>query len=127
MGMQKIIPYKYIPNSITPSQREEYNNLIDQIKHMELTMQVQIHAIHDLASKTYQLTPPVISKRDAIEAFTSAVNKEGTMLNKYPADYSLVLIGNYDDNTGTLTPVQHEIITTAPAVKEHKNATIQNE
>lgn len=43
------------------------------------------------------------SKGEAIRSFTEAVNDPGKTFGKYAIDYSLVSLGQWDDNTGLFT------------------------
>lgn len=49
----------------------------------------------------------------AIRDFGHAVKDPTSQLNKSPSDFSLLLIGSFDDETGVVTPVQQKILAQA--------------
>lgn len=65
------------------------------------------YTVHDTKSHSYG--PPMFFRHaaEAMRAFEQAANDEGTMLHKYPSDYELVRIGNYNDEHGILTTEDH--------------------
>lgn len=67
-------------------------------------MKLQVYSVFDAAVKAY--LPPfyVRAKGEAIRSFASAVNSSESAISKHKGDYTLFLIGEYDDSTGLLTP-----------------------
>lgn len=66
-------------------------------------MITQIFAIYD--SKAGQFFNPnfYINRATALRAFTDLVNDSSKPFIKHPADYTLMHIGEYDDETGKIT------------------------
>lgn len=46
----------------------------------------------------------------AIRDFAHAVRDPASVLSKSPEDFSLILLGSFDDETGVITPLQHKIL-----------------
>lgn len=53
----------------------------------------------------------------AKRAFSGACNDPSTMLYKHPEDFSLYLLGEFDDESGAVTPVQPENLGLAASYK----------
>lgn len=49
----------------------------------------------------------------AIRALTDLVNDPSTSISRHPADYTLIEIGTYDDETGVLSAAPHQAHVTA--------------
>jgi hypothetical protein len=62
-------------------------------------------------SKIGSYSKPVFlrSKGEAIRAVTSEVQSKESELSKYPADFTLFEVGEYDDDTGTMIPAAANI------------------
>ena len=67
-------------------------------------MKVSIYSVYDSKAEAY--LQPFFSQSNgtAIRAFEQAVNGE-TEFSKYPADFTLFKIGEFSDESATLTPV----------------------
>jgi hypothetical protein len=68
-------------------------------------MTQKIYSIHD--AKAEYFTQPFFKKThgEAERDFTQLVNDEKSQLHKFPEDYDLYYLGEYDDNTGKMTPI----------------------
>lgn len=75
-------------------------------------MKFAIVAIKDAKADVFSHPMAFQSKGQAIRSFADQVNTEGEHFYKHPEDYSLWLVGEYDDNTATLIP-------TASGAPEH--------
>ncbi len=66
----------------------------------------KIFCIHDQPAKAY--LPPMIMHQVgmAIRAFGDAVNDKTHAFSRNPADYTLIEIGTYDDETAKIAPVE---------------------
>ena len=61
-------------------------------------------SVYDCKSAVYG-SPMVFSTRgEAIRSFDSGVKDSKTMLYKYPADFTMHVLGEFDDNCGKLLP-----------------------
>ena len=67
---------------------------------------MKIFSVHDSKAEAY--LPPIYFKTsaEAIRAFESSVQDEKTQFNKYASDYTLVELGLFDENSGTITTSQ---------------------
>ncbi|AZL82695.1 nonstructural protein [Apis mellifera associated microvirus 24] len=75
-------------------------------------MNYKLFSVRDAKSEIFH--PPwfKLTHGEAERDFRSAVNDEKTNLNKYPEDYDLYYVGEYDDNSGRFSPLdtpQHVI------------------
>lgn len=81
-----------------------------------------LYSIHD--SKAEQYAPPFLARNngEATRMFSQAVNNrdDQNMLNKYAEDYTLVYIGEFNNETGVITcdPEIMETVARARNVKE---------
>ena len=68
-------------------------------------MKIEAYSIYDNQSETY--APPIFvgKKGVAIRSFISECSNPDSMLFKYPADYQLFHIGQFDQETGMFTPM----------------------
>lgn len=64
---------------------------------------MKMYTVHDAAAKAY--LPPFTQKseRDALSAFEEAANDSQSAISKYPADFTLIELGDFDERTGKLT------------------------
>jgi len=85
------------------------------------TMQLKIFSIRDQKSEVFN--QPFLKKThgEAERDFRSVVNDDKSTINKYPEDFDLYYIGDYDDNSGKLMPLdtpQHVIKAISCLTKE---------
>lgn len=73
-------------------------------------MKLKILAIFDTAAQAYMQPGYAHALGHAIRDFADAVNKEGTPLNAHPHDFTLCVIGEFDDRTGAITPKEPQVI-----------------
>lgn len=67
-------------------------------------MTYMITAIRD--AKTGFLTPGFhASKEAAVRDFISVCRRPDTAVHEFPVDFSLVFLGSYDTDTGSISPV----------------------
>jgi hypothetical protein len=69
-------------------------------------MNVQLFAVYDAAAMRFIEPFPAPTIEFAIREFRSTVNREGSQIHKYPEDYTLFHIGEFDQETGFLLPLQ---------------------
>jgi hypothetical protein len=67
---------------------------------------MKIFSIYDSKADAY--ATPFFFKRDgeAIRAFTQLANDNNSQVGKFPSDYTLFELGEYDETTGVITPVE---------------------
>lgn len=65
-------------------------------------MQRKAYSIRDSKSEVYNTPFFQQSNAEAIRSFDKLVKDQSSMVAQYPDDYDLYLIGDYDDQTGTI-------------------------
>jgi len=69
-------------------------------------MQLKMYSIRDLKSEVYKAPFYKKTHGEAERDFKTAVNDpQSGSLNQYPEDYDLFFVGEYDDNTGKILPL----------------------
>lgn len=67
-------------------------------------MKLKIYCIYDSKGENFGKQPHFFENRaDSIRAFQQAVNDPQSMWSKYPADYTLFEIGEWDQMEGVIT------------------------
>lgn len=68
-------------------------------------MKYGVYAIHD---RLTGYLSPTVDQNDpsAARNFAHAVLRSGSLMESHPGDYSLFRIGDYDAETGRITPLQ---------------------
>lgn len=79
-------------------------------------MNTKIYAIWDKAVETYGQPLFCRTRQEAIRLFQMEVNRQDSMICKYPEDYSLYEVGDFDGSTGQITKEQPDPIHIATAV-----------
>lgn len=65
---------------------------------------MKLFAIYDSKAETFNAPWHSATIATALRAFTQAAMDEGHEFHKHGGDYSLFCIGEFDDETGLLTP-----------------------
>lgn len=74
-------------------------------------------AVYDHAASAFMLPFQVPRDAVAVRAFTDAVNsKAGHPMSEHPEDYTLFLIGEFDDSKGEHRNILHEKLATGLSV-----------
>ena len=84
-----------------------HNNPGNQATHTkETNMTKKMFSIRDAKGEIYH--PPFfkITNGEAERDFTTTVGDEKSMLNKYPEDFDLYYIGEFDDQTGKIESLE---------------------
>lgn len=81
-------------------------------------MKVQVYAVADSGIQAYM--PPFYARArgEALRAFTQLVNNRDTNVNKYPHQFELVYLGEFDDVTGLFECKEPEHVVDAVGVFE---------
>lgn len=74
---------------------------------------MKIYAIRDNAIEAFGQPIFVRAQGQAIRSFIDECNNTESQLSKHPADYDLYYIGEYNDNTGEITPTTPERVARA--------------
>lgn len=62
-------------------------------------MILEVFSVYDKAVNAYMQPFYARSKGEAIRSFTELVNDKSTNPGKYPTDFDLMYLGQYDDNS----------------------------
>lgn len=63
-------------------------------------MILKVFSIYDKASKVYNQPFFMLTKAEAIRAFAHMANDSNTDIGRHTLDFSLHMLGTYDNNTG---------------------------
>lgn len=66
----------------------------------------KLFTIHDAAAQAYLPIFMLHAEGIAIRTFTDCCNDPTHQFCKHPADYTLMVIGEFDDNSGKITTLQ---------------------
>ncbi|AJK28233.1 putative nonstructural protein [Eel River basin pequenovirus] len=69
-------------------------------------MKHKIVSVYDSAAAVYNKPFPVGTTALAVRGFVDALMAPDSDLAKHPTDYSLFIVAEFDDNTGTFTSVE---------------------
>lgn len=69
-------------------------------------MVLKVLAVYDSKVEAYLSPFFMRSRGEALRGFESAVNDPQTSFCRYPADYTLFEIGEFDESTGRIAPHQ---------------------
>ena len=83
---------------------------------------IKMYGIKDTVGGNF-LTPNFFTNQAvALRAISSAVNcGQGSLLSDYPADVQIFELGEFDDQTGIVTPMEPHFICNAIDLKEVQN------
>lgn len=80
---------------------------------------MKLFSVHDQASKTYINPFCMLTERDALEGFRVVVNDKTTNYSKFPADFTLVCLGEFDIRTAEFKIYEKpQILKNATGVKD---------
>lgn len=82
-------------------------------------MNIKMFSIRDGAVGAFQPPFCMRSNAEAVRMFTDLCNNPEQMMNKYPEDYELWLVGDFDDNNGDMVVVKEKVITALDLVEKH--------
>lgn len=69
-------------------------------------MKLYIYSVYDKAVNAYMQPFYARSAGEAIRSFTELANDPKTNVAKYPSDYTLFALGEFDDNSGAFAGVE---------------------
>lgn len=85
---------------------------------------MKIFTVHDKKANSYSTPMFQPTEIHAVRIFREEVNRaeRGNMLNAYPEDFALYQIGEYDDESGTLSATSPGLVIEATAcIKKDRN------
>lgn len=68
-------------------------------------MIVHMYSIYDKVTGAFMHPFYARSRGEAIRSFSDAANDEKSQLSRHVNDYSLYIVGEFDDASGVITPV----------------------
>jgi len=74
---------------------------------------MKLFSVHDIKAQTYLNPQTYRNQGEALRSFETAVKQKDCPFNMYPHDYSLVELGSWDSDKGTIIPhesPQHLIV-----------------
>lgn len=73
-------------------------------------MKLQAYSVYDVIASVY--SHPFYSVNDAVATrdFTAVVLDPSTRIHANPADYRLCRVGEFDDQTGSFSPVEQVVV-----------------
>lgn len=71
---------------------------------------MQVYSVYDMKAGSY--TPPFLARTpgEAVRIIANTVRSVESILAQYPADFQLVLVGEWDEMTGVLSPCPLEVV-----------------
>lgn len=71
---------------------------------------MKIFSVHDCKAEAY--LPPIFmkTKAEAIRAFQTTVESPDSQFHKYPADFTLVELGEFDETTAAISALNIPLI-----------------
>lgn len=73
----------------------------------------KVFSIRDIKGETYHSPFFKQTHGEAERDFRTVVNDDKSTINKYPADFDLWYVGEYDTNTGELIPTKPQCVISA--------------
>lgn len=64
-----------------------------------------VYSLYDSKAEYFAAPQIIKSKGEAIRAFSDVANDATTMIGKHPGDYSMFHVGNFDEQSGSLIPL----------------------
>lgn len=68
-------------------------------------MQLKAYSIRDAKTEIFNTPFYNNTHGEAERNFKSTINDERSQINKYPEDFDLYFLGEYDTNTGKMSPL----------------------
>lgn len=80
-------------------------------------MRVKLCAVFDVKAKAFNVPFPAQNVPIAVRMFTNSVNNPQHTFAPNPEDYTLHLVGEFDDETGAITPMNELLVSGLQVVK----------
>ncbi len=92
-------------------------------------MKMSIFSVYDAQTEAYMRPWTAQTEGQATRIFTDELQRPESEISKHPADYSLFVIGHFNDSSGEITPqipnkmlIQGHLTEQKPILEEIKNA-----
>lgn len=80
---------------------------------------MRLYAVRDVKADAFGAPMSIATKGLALRSFSDACSRQDSDLYRYPEDYMLYEIGEYEPNTGTIIGHQlPQLVITASAIRE---------
>lgn len=80
-------------------------------------MRLEVFCIYDAATGAFMQPFFARSKGEALRSFTELANDPKTSVHKYPSDYTMFLLGSWDDGGGIFDTAPPERVISALEVQ----------
>ena len=88
-------------------------------------MKLKVFSIYDSKAEAYKQPFFMATKGEAVRGILEVLDRPDHLFAKYPADYTLFELGEYDDSNGKMlphnTPISHGSLLEYQAKKTHEN------
>ena len=71
---------------------------------------LNIYLVHDIKANTFGAPLFYPNNVEAMRELESATKDPQTKLNKFASDFNLIHTGSYDEQSGTITPIEHSVL-----------------
>ena len=89
-------------------------------------MKLQIFSLYDEKAKSYNTPQYMGHKGEGIRALQTTLEQKDSMLGKYPEDYSLYKLGDFETTTGEITGLTPpELVIRASELKAEKSELVE--
>lgn len=88
-------------------------------------MKIKIFAVHDVKAEAFGNPMFMNNEQIAIRGLAGAVADPASVLSQSPEDFNLYELGEYDDNSGLITPLDRPklVCSALSVVKKYENET----
>jgi hypothetical protein len=82
-------------------------------------MVVNLYAVHDFKSESYERPFPAVNDAVACRMFVAALRQPDSMLAAHPQDFALYCLGTFDDYNGVISglDVRRHVVDAASLVE----------
>lgn len=77
----------------------------------------KLFAVYDSKALCFTAPYTAVNREVGLRVFYAAVNHQGSQMFAHPEDFTLFEVGEWDDETGVLTPKQHASLGLASSFK----------
>jgi len=81
-------------------------------------------SIFDSKANCFTCPQPARSQGEAVRIFSDEANNPKSVISQHPEDFSLILVGEFNEQTGVFTPVNHTNLGNASGYKNLSKACI---
>lgn len=71
---------------------------------------LNIYLVHDIKANTFGAPLFFDNNVEALRSLETATKDPATKLNQFPSDFNLLHTGSYNQESGTITPLEHTVL-----------------